>query len=185
MLDKRAPAKAEPRSFPSAGLGGWPACFDGRGSGVRLAVVSSIVSARIGSASSWPGDDPGPRPSAQKDRWLSELMTLEKDPGVVNHRSRLRLRCLRAALRPRSICDGDDYLLTCPKETFITTRPTRYSDRLRQALRRFRRPSQVNRCCRSFSTPACRADPGQFRFKKMGMMSSPTGDCSWGRTTSG
>src|SRR5246127_1050509 len=179
MLDKeRAKQETETGKRSSGGLGGlgaqasMAAVLVSELAGVSLGLLSTIgVSLGLGAATIMSRGT-----LAQKERWLAELMTLEKiaawaitEPdsgsdafgGMKTHVKR----------------DGEDYLLNGQK-TFITNGP--YADVLVVYAKLDDGDTSVDRGNRPVLIFVVDAGmPGRAQgkpFKKMGMMSSPTGE---------
>jgi alkylation response protein AidB-like acyl-CoA dehydrogenase len=180
MLDKERTRDAEPEQRSSAGLGGlgpqasMAAVLVSEIAGVSLGLLSTIgVSLGLGATTIMSRGT-----LAQKERWLPELMTLEKIAAWAITEPDSGSDAF-GGMKTTVKRDGDDYLLNGQK-TFITNGPhadvlivyAKLDEGLEQgSVDRRRRPVLP------FVLDA--GMPGLVQgkpFKKMGMMSSPTGE---------
>jgi alkylation response protein AidB-like acyl-CoA dehydrogenase len=180
MLDKERARQAEPEKRSSAGLGGlgpqasMVAVLVSELAGVSIGLLSTIgVSLGLGAATIM-----GRGTLAQKERWLSELMTLEKIAAWAITEPDSGSDAF-GGMKTTVKRDGDDYLLNGQK-TFITNGP--YADvlivyaKLDQGLAEGpgdRRSRPVLPFVLDSGMPGLTQGKP---FKKMGMMSSPTGE---------
>jgi alkylation response protein AidB-like acyl-CoA dehydrogenase len=180
MLDKERTRNTEPEQRASAGLGGlgpqasMAAVLVSEIAGVSLGLLSTIgVSLGLGATTIMSRGT-----LAQKERWLPELMTLEKIAAWAITEPDSGSDAF-GGMKTTVKRDGDDYLLNGQK-TFITNGPhadvlivyAKLDEGLEQgSVDRRRRPVLP------FVLDA--GMPGLVQgkpFKKMGMMSSPTGE---------
>ena len=183
MLDKERARQAEPEKRSSAGLGGlgpqasMAAVLVSELAGVSIGLLSTIgVSLGLGAATIM-----GRGTLAQKERWLSELMTLEKIAAWAITEPDSGSDAF-GGMKTTVKRDGDEdgaYLLNGQK-TFITNGP--YADvlivyaKLDQGLAEGpgdRRSRPVLPFVLDSGMPGLTQGKP---FKKMGMMSSPTGE---------
>ena len=176
MLDKERARKAEPEKRSSAGLGGlgpqasMAAVLVSELAGVSIGLLSTIgVSLGLGAATIMRRGT-----LAQKERWLSELMMLEKIAAWAITEPDSGSDAF-GGMKTTVKRDGDDYLLNGQK-TFITNGP--YADVL-IVYAKLDDGSVDRRSRPALPFVLDSGMPGLTQgkpFKKMGMMSSPTGE---------
>jgi alkylation response protein AidB-like acyl-CoA dehydrogenase len=183
MLDKERAREAEPAQRSSAGLGdlgaqaSMAAVLVSELAGVSIGLLSTIgVSVGLGAATIMSRGT-----LAQKERWLPELVTLEKIAAWAITEPDSGSDAF-GGMKTTVKRDGEDYLLNGQK-TFITNGP--FADVLVvYAKLDDGTPDKRSRPVLPFVLDSGMPGLTQGKpFKKMGMMSSPTGDCS--STTSG
>ena len=163
---------------PSGGVKGWAsqasmaAVMVSELSGVSIGLLSTIgVSLGLGAATIMSRGT-----LAQKERWLPELVTLDKIAAWAITEPDAGSDAF-GGMRTHVTRDGDDYVLNGQK-TFITNGP--YADVLVVYAKLDDGDPSVERRARPVLTFVLDAGmPGLTQgkpFKKMGMMSSPTGD---------
>jgi alkylation response protein AidB-like acyl-CoA dehydrogenase len=180
MLDKERARQSEPEQRSSAGLGGlgpqasMAAVLVSELAGVSLGLLSAVgVSLGLGAATIMSRGT-----LAQKERWLPELMTLEKIAAWAITESDSGSDAfggMKTTVRRSADKDGDDYILNGSK-TFITNGP--FADVLIvYAKLDDGSADRRNRPVLTFVLDAGMEGLAQGKpFKKMGMMSSPTGE---------
>ena len=114
---------------------------------------------------------------AQKERWLPGLVTLEKVARLGDHRARRRLGCVRRHEDLRPAATARTTSSTGRRRSSPTVRTRTSSSSTRSSTRATRPSTSATVRCSTFVLDAGMPGLTQGKpFKKMGMMSSPTGE---------